>query len=254
VHLRPNLAMARNVLVFGATSAIAHAIDRRFAGEGASLVLVGRDRPKLEANAADLSVRGATKILTLAADLNDFAGHRELIDRAVGELGRLDIVLIAHGTLPDQEGCENNVAELRRAIDTNLASVMSLSMAAASRLVEQRQGSLVVIGSVAGDRGRRRNYVYGAAKAGVAVFCDGLRARLRPSGVHVLTVKPGFVDTPMTAGFAKGMLWVAPERIATAVCRAIEQRKSVIYAPWFWRPIMFAIRALPSAILSRLNI
>ncbi len=166
--------------------------------------LVGRDRPKLDANASDLSVRGATKVLTLAADLNDFAGHRELIDRAVGELGRLDIVLIAHGALPDQEGCENDVAELRRAIDTNLGSVMSLCMATASRLVEQRQGSLVVLGSVAGDRGRRGNYVYGAAKAGVAVFCEGLRARLQPSGVHVLTVKPGFVDTPMTAAIRQG--------------------------------------------------
>jgi short-subunit dehydrogenase len=119
---------------------------------------------------------------------------------------------------------------------------------------KQQGGSLVVLGSVAGDRGKRSNYIYGAAKAGVAVFLDGLRARLGPHEVHVLTVKPGFVDTPMTAKFTKGVLWATPEHVANAVCRAVEQRRSVIYTPWFWRPIMFVIRALPNAILGRLNI
>ncbi len=163
-------------------------------------------------------------------------------------------MLIAHGTLPDQKSCEKSIDEMRLAIETNLFSVMSLATIAASRMEEQERGSLVVLGSVAGDRGRRSNYVYGAAKAGVAVFLDGLRARLGSEKVQVLTVKPGFVDTPMTARFKKGVLWATPEQVAKAVCRAIEQRRSVIYTPWFWRPIMFAIRALPSAILARLNI
>jgi len=244
----------RNILVFGATSAIAHAIGRRYANEGANLVLVARNPVKLDANAADLSVRGAAKAITMAADLNTFTEHQDLVARAASELGSLDVVLIAHGTLPDQESCEKSIDEMRLAIETNLFSVMSLASIAASRMEEQRRGSLVVLGSVAGDRGKRSNYVYGAAKAGVAVFLDGLRARLGPDNVHVLTVKPGFVDTPMTARFTKGILWATPEAVAKAVCLAIDQRRSVIYTPWFWRPIMFLIRALPNAILARLNI
>jgi len=246
--------VSRNILVFGATSAIAHAIGRRYAKEGANFVLVARNQIKLDANAADLSVRGVAKAITLAADLNTFAEHQDLIGRAAAELGSLDIVLIAHGTLPDQERCEKSSDEMRLAIETNLFSVVSLATIAASHMEEQRRGSLVVLGSVAGDRGRRSNYVYGAAKAGVAVFLDGLRARLGSDEVHVLTVKPGFVDTPMTARFKKGILWATPEQVANAVCQAVEQRKSVIYTPWFWRPIMFVIRALPSAVLARLNI
>ena len=248
------MAVPRNILVFGATSAIAHAIGRRYAEEGANFVLVARNQIQLEANAADLSVRGAAKTITLAADLNTFAEHRDLIGRAASELGSLDIVLIAHGTLPDQESCEKSIDEMRLAIETNLFSVMSLATIAASRMEEQKRGSLVVLGSVAGDRGKRSNYVYGAAKAGVAVFLDGLRARLDPADVHILTVKPGFVDTPMTARFDKGFLWATPEQVAKAVCLAIAQRRSVIYTPWFWRPIMFIIRALPNAILGRLNL
>jgi hypothetical protein len=246
--------MPRNVLVFGATSAIAHAIGRRYAKEGSNFVLVARDATKLDANAADLSVRGAAKATALVADLNDFATHQDLISRAVSELGSLDVVLIAHGTLPDQKRCENNIGEMRLAIDTNLFSVISLAMIAASEMEQRQHGSLVVLGSVAGDRGKRSNYVYGAAKAGVAVFLDGLRARLAARGVHVLTVKPGFVDTPMTAGFKKGFLWATPEQVAKGVCRAVEQHRTEIYTPWFWRPIMFVIRALPNAILRRLNI
>ncbi len=246
--------MPRNILVFGATSAIAHAIGRRYAREGANFVLVARNQIKLDANAADLSVRGAAKAITLAADLNIFAAHSDLIGRAAAELGSLDIVLIAHGTLPEQESCEESIDEMRLAIETNLFSVMSLAMIAASRMEKQERGCLVVLGSVAGDRGKRSNYVYGAAKAGVAVFLDGLRARLGPDDVHVLTVKPGFVDTPMTARFEKGVLWATPEQVANAVCLAIDQRRSVIYTPWFWRPIMFIIRALPNAVFGRLKI
>ena len=246
--------MPRNVLVFGATSAIAHAIGRRYAKERANFVLVARDPIKLAANAADLSVRGAAKAIALTADLNDFAEHQDLTSRAVSELGSLDVVLIAHGTLPDQERCENNIDEMRMAINTNLLSVMSLATIAAAQMGKQQRGSLVVLCSVAGDRGKRSNYVYGAAKGGVAVFLDGLRARLWSRHVHVLTVKPGLVDTPMTARFPKGILWATPEQVAKAVYRAVEQRRSVIYTPWFWRPIMFVIRLLPNAIFDRLNI
>jgi short-subunit dehydrogenase len=243
-----------NILVFGATSAIAHAIARRYATQGANFLLVGRDPARLQANAADLSVRGAAKAVPVTADLNDSKQYRSLVDRAVTELGKLDIVLIAHGTLPDQQRCEIDTDELRRVVDTNFTGVVSLASVIAAQLERQRHGSLVVFGSVAGDRGKRSNYVYGAAKAGVAVFLDGLRIRLGAQGVNVLTVKPGFVDTPMTTRVEKGPLWATPEKIATAVCRAIDRRRSVIYVPWFWRPVMFVIRVLPSAVFDRLRI
>jgi decaprenylphospho-beta-D-erythro-pentofuranosid-2-ulose 2-reductase len=243
-----------NILVFGATSAIAHAIGRRYAAQGASLVLVGRDSARLEANAADLKVRGAAKAVPVTADLDDFARHKPLTERAAAELGRLDVVLIAHGTLPDQQRCENDIDELRRVVDTNFTSAVSLASLIAGQLERQHGGTLVVFGSVAGDRGKRSNYAYGAAKAGVAVFLDGLRIRLREHGVKVLTVKPGFVDTPMTSRFDKGLLWATPEQVAAAVCRAIDRGSAVIYVPWFWRPIMLVIRLLPSAIFDRMRI
>jgi len=246
--------MREAILVFGATSAIAHAINRLYAGQSATFVLVGRDEEKLIANAKDLRARGAAKVVTLTADFIDLGQHAHLVAAAMAELERLDVVVIAHGMLPAQAGWETDPEQLRVAIDTNFTSVASLANAASRPLAAQRSGSLVVIGSVAGDRGRVANYLYGGAKAGIAVFLQGLRARLRPQGVHVLTVKPGLVDTPMTAGFSKGLLWAAPERVAAATRAAIAHRRDVVYIPWFWRPIMAVIRALPSAILERLKI
>ena len=243
-----------NVLVFGATSAIAHAIDRRYAAGAGSFFLVGRDRAKLQANAQDLRDRGATNVATTEADLTKLELHDALVGQAIAALGRLDVVIIAHGVLPDQLALERDPEQLRATVETNLTSVLSLASASARQLASQRAGSLVVMGSVAGDRGKLSNYVYGAAKAGIAVFLDGLRARLRPQGVHVLTVKPGFVDTPMTARFKKGFLWATPDRVAAAVCAAIDRRRSVIYVPWFWRPVMLVIRALPRPLFERLGL
>jgi decaprenylphospho-beta-D-erythro-pentofuranosid-2-ulose 2-reductase len=242
------------VIIFGATSAIAHAIGRRYAARGASLVLVGRDRARLEANAADLTVRGAAKAVVVEADLAEITKHRELVDRAADPLGRLDVAIIAHGVLPEQRECDESTLALCHALEVNFSSVASLASALAARLERERNGTLAVLGSVAGDRGRRGNYAYGAAKAGVAVFLEGLGMRVRPHGVRVLTVKPGFVDTPMTARFRKGLLWSTPERVARAVVRAIDRRRTVIYVPWFWRPIMLVVRVLPRAILERLPI
>jgi len=242
-----------NVLIFGATSAIAQAVARRYADAQARFVLVARDPVKLGANAADLAARGATVAGTLVADLEDGDRHGEWFAAAVAALGTLDVVLIAHGTLPDQAQCEADAAAMRRAIDVNFVSAASLATHVAVQFERQRSGTLAVIASVAGDRGKRSNYVYGAAKAGLAVYLQGLRARLAPCGASVLTIKPGFVDTPMTAGFAKGALWATPERVAAAICRAIDARRTVIYVPWFWRPIMLAIRMIPERIFIRMR-
>jgi len=245
--------MPMNVLIFGATSAIAQAVARRYADTQATFVLVARDAAKLAANVADLTARGATVSATLVADLEDGDRHGEWVAAAVAALGTLDVVLIAHGTLPDQAQCEADDAAMRQAIDVNFGSAASIATHVARELERQRSGTLAVIASVAGDRGKRSNYVYGAAKAGLAVYLQGLRARLASCGASVLTIKPGFVDTPMTAGFAKGALWATPERVAAAICRAIAARRTVIYVPSFWRPIMWVIRMIPERIFIRMR-
>jgi decaprenylphospho-beta-D-erythro-pentofuranosid-2-ulose 2-reductase len=163
-------------------------------------------------------------------------------------------VLIAHGTLPDQRRCEESVAETLAALEVNLTATIALLTLLANRFEAARQGCIAVITSVAGDRGRQSNYVYGAAKGGVERFLQGLRNRLFRSGVAVITIKPGFVDTPMTAGVVKNALFASPRRVGRAIYRAIEARRRVVYIPWFWRPIMFLVTALPESIFQRLRL
>jgi len=241
----------RRVLIFGATSAIAHATARLFAADGDRLFLVARDRDKLQAAADDLRLRGASRVETATMDARDYDRHQGLIEEACRSLGGLDTALIAHGTLPDQKACEKSFELTRREWEINALSVISLLTHLANHFESQGYGSLTVISSVAGDRGRHSNYVYGAAKAAVTTFAQGLRNRLHRSGVHVLTVKPGFVDTPMTADFRKGPLWVGPEVVAAGIYRAINHRRDVVYLPWFWYPAMLVIRAMPESIFKR---
>jgi short-subunit dehydrogenase len=242
----------RRIFIFGATSALAEATARRFAFSGTSFFLTARDRNKLEALADDLRVRGAAKVA--AADALDFDRHQALVNTAFEALGGLDTVLIAHGTLPDQESCEQSFEATRRAFEINALGVISLLTHVANRFEAQGFGTIAVLSSVAGDRGRQSNYVYGAAKGAVSVFMQGLRNRLHRRGVHVLTIKPGWVDTPMTAAFPKGILWASPQQIASGIYTAIENKKDVVYLPWFWSPIMRVIRTLPESIFKRLRL
>jgi decaprenylphospho-beta-D-erythro-pentofuranosid-2-ulose 2-reductase len=244
----------RRILIFGATSAIAEATARLFAADGDSFFLVGRDRGKLEAVADDLRVRGAPQTATAVIDALDFNRHQAVVDEAFEALQGLDTVLIAHGTLPDQKACELSFEIARREFEINALGVMSLLTHTANRFERQGLGTIAVISSAAGDRGRQSNYVYGAAKGAVSIFMQGLRNRLHSHGVRVLTIKPGFVDTPMTAAFAKGMLWARPKRVARGIYNAIEKKKDVVYLPWFWSPIMRMIRGLPEAIFKRLRL
>ena len=244
----------RKVFIAGATSAIAQAIARLCAVRGDSLFLVARDPDRLQAVALDLIARGAPAVETMAADLDDLARHPALVEKAWTAMGGLDVALVAYGVLIDQRQCDENPAEGTRQLHTNFVSPVSLLTCLAARFAAKGAGSLVALGSVAGDRGRGSNYHYGASKAGLATFLDGLRHRLAKSGVHVLTVKPGFVDTPMTSAFPKGALWASPALVAGDVMRAIDGRRAVIYTPWFWRWIMMIIRNLPRAILHRTNL
>lgn len=244
----------KKILIIGATSAIAAEVARLYAGRGEALALVGRNAERLEALAADLKVRGAAAAHTLVLDANDIARHEPVLDAAQSMLGGLDAVLIAHGTLGDQKACEASVSSTLQEFNTNALSVIALSTVLANRLAAQHRGTLAVIGSVAGDRGKQSNYVYGAAKGAVAVFLQGLRNRLFAEGVAVVTIKPGFVDTPMTAGFRKGLLFARPDAVARGIVRAMDRGTPVVYLPGYWALIMLIIRSIPEKIFRKLRL
>lgn len=244
----------KKVLVIGATSAIASATARLYARDGGRLFLVARDPDKLAAVADDLRSRGADRVYIREMDVLDYDRHLSVIDEAIAELGGLDMALIAHGSLPDQPACEKSFELTRQELEVNALSVVSLLTHLANYFERERRGTIAVISSVAGDRGRKSNYVYGAAKGMVSVYMQGIRNRLHASNVAVITIKPGFVTTPMTAAFKKGILWVGPERVAHGICRAIRKGSDVVYVPWFWSWIMLAIRHIPEGLFKRLGL
>jgi decaprenylphospho-beta-D-erythro-pentofuranosid-2-ulose 2-reductase len=242
------------VLIIGATSAIGGETAKIFAQDGARLFLTGRDPAKLAAAGDDLRVRGAGQVETAELDVTRIEAHHTVIDNAIASLGGLDVALIAHGTLPDQVRCQEDAGMMLNAIQVNFTSTLAMLTLLANYFERERAGCIAVITSVAGDRGRQSNYVYGAAKGGVERFLQGLRNRLFRSGVAVVTIKPGFVDTPMTADLKKTPLFSSPERVARAIYRAIQQRRDVVYIPWFWRPIMALIKGLPERTFKRLHL
>jgi decaprenylphospho-beta-D-erythro-pentofuranosid-2-ulose 2-reductase len=245
----------KRILVIGATSTIAGACARLWAAQGASLFLVGRDDAKLEALAGDLSVRGASSVHRHRMDANDIPAHPAMLEAAVHALGGLDVALVAHGTLPDQAACEGDAVLALREFATNATSVIALLTALANQFARQRSGAIAVITSVAGERGRPGNYVYGSAKAAVSVFCEGLRARLYRAGVSLTDIRPGFVATPMTQGLPLPAALVAqPEAVARRIVAGIGRKADVLYAPAFWALIMMVIRSIPRAFFKRMKL
>ncbi len=242
----------RRVLILGATSAIAQETARVFAAHGAHLFLIARDSVKLANLADDLRLRGAGQVYTAVLDVLEVAQHEDVLEVAFRTLGLVDVALIAHGTLPDQSRCESNTSEMLTAVATNFMATAAFLTPLANRLEAQGRGCLAVISSVAGDRGRQSNYVYGAAKGGLDRFLQGLRNRLYRAGVAVVTIKPGFVSTPMTASMKQNVLFASPARVGRGIYSAIQARRNVVYLPWFWRPIMFVVTSLPEAVFKRL--
>lgn len=242
------------VLVLGATSGIAQATVRRLAARGAELYLVGRNAANVDAVAQDAQARGARTARTHVLDLDDLSQHAALVRDAEQALGGLDGVLLAYALLGDPALRERSWSQAERVLHTNLLSPASLLTVLAERFEQQKSGTLVVISSVAGDRGRQSNYVYGASKAALTAYCSGLRNRLAPSGVHVVTVKPGFVDTAMTSHLPKNRLFASPETVARDIIRAVDRRKNEIYTPRFWAVIMFAVRSIPENIFKRMRL
>ncbi|HEX3661829.1 MAG TPA: SDR family oxidoreductase [Acidobacteriaceae bacterium] len=244
----------RRVLALGATSAIAEATLRLMAEQGASFFLVARNAAKLAAVSADLQTRGADGVAGQVADLDETAGHPALLTAAVAVLGGIDVALIAQGVLGDQAQAERDYGAAEAVLRTNFLSAVSLVTWLANYFEAERRGTIAVISSVAGDRGRKSNYVYGASKGGLNVFLDGVRNRIDRAGVQVLTIKPGFVATPMTAHLRQNALFAQPSEVARYVLSAIDRGKDVAYAPPFWGLIMLVVRSVPGRIFKRLNL
>jgi len=248
------MARPRKLLIFGATSAIAHQTARLFARDGASFYLCGRNEERLLRNSKDLLVRGAASVFHSIFDALDSCSITNAIDNCLNKMPDLDTLLIAHGSLPNQQDCASDVSAMRETIDINFTSAAIILTHIAKHFEERGEGNIAVICSVAGDRGRKSNYVYGASKGALSVFLSGLRQRFCGSGVSVITIKPGFVNTPMTADFEKGRLFVGPEVIAKGIYEAVAKGKNVVYLPWFWRWIMMIIKSIPEEIFKRMDL
>ena len=244
----------RKILVLGATSGIAEATCRIWASQGASLFLVARNAEKLAAVAADLRTRGASYVDTAVADLDDTDKHPELLAHAVNSLTGMDIAYLAHGILGDQAEAEQDFNAAAQILYTNLMAPISLLTWLANFCVQRRSGTLAVISSVAGDRGRKSNYLYGASKAGLSAFLAGLRNRIDREGVTVLTIKPGPIRTAMTVAMPNSEKFADVDSVAESIVSAIAKRKDVLYVPFQWQPIMFIIRNIPERIFKKLNL
>ncbi len=243
---------ATNVVVVGATSAVAQAAIRLWAQRGVELTLIARNAGELERIAADARVRGTPAVATVVGDLTDTS----FITETVRAMNVPRVALIAYGSLIDSERADSDATYLVNELNTNFTSAALWAQSLAVRMAADSAngGTVAVISSVAGDRGRGSNHAYGAAKAGLTAFCSGLRARMAARRVHVVTVKPGFIDSPMTAHIAKkGALWATPDTIAKGIVNAIDKKRDVVYLPGFWRLIMLIITHVPEGIFKRLK-
>ena len=243
------------LVVLGGTSAVAMAYGRIAAQKGEHIILVGRNKERLEVNAADLTARGAKKAECYICDLSDTSGLSAHWKKIRDKAQKIDRVLLAYGRLGDQSLAQNDVQALHVNLNTNFLSAAMWCEEVFASFQKAGQGQLTVIGSVAGDRGRQSNYHYGAAKGGLETFMNGMMhraAKLKESEVNILLIKPGFIDTPMTDHLDKGgPLWASPEQVARIIVRAENRKKRVVYAPWFWRYILLIIGTIPFAIFKR---
>jgi short-subunit dehydrogenase len=244
----------KKVIVFGGASAIATEIEKLFAAEGAELCLLDTKMSRLQAVRDDILARYKTRIELIEFNALDFGNHNQAFHQAVETLGGVDIVLVAYGTLPNQEKAQNDIEYAIEHFNINATSIISLSSIVANYFEEKGSGTLAVISSVAGDRGRKSNYLYGSAKGAISIFLQGLRNRLSRKNVSVITIKPGIVDTPMTAHLPKNFLFAKVDVVARSIFEGINALKDIIYVPGYWRLIMCVIKHIPETIFKRLNL
>jgi decaprenylphospho-beta-D-erythro-pentofuranosid-2-ulose 2-reductase len=244
-----------SVLILGATSGIARAVAAEFARHHYDLILAGRDQHELRLLSSDLALRYGVKTIDFPFEALAFENHEALLRPCLDYAGEaLAGVALCIGYLGDQAAAQTDFAEARRILDTNFTGCVSALNIIANHFESRRSGFICVISSVAGDRGRQSNYLYGAAKAGFSAYLQGLRNRLLHSGVRVITIKPGFVDTAMTFGRPNRFLVASPEAAARGIFNAVASGKDVAYVPWFWRAIMLVVRLIPEAVFKRLRL
>jgi len=245
----------RRIIILGATSGIALEIQRQLALQGHELLLVARSPERLATLQADLTTRGAHQVFTYSADLASIHQHASIFDFARRTFPDFDTVLLAYGSMHDQRDSEASVDTLLEELHVNFVSATAILTLFAADFERRRTGCLAAITSVAGDRGRRSNYVYGSAKGALALFLQGLRSRLHPAGVRVITIKPGPVQTPMTDHLPNAARFADPKQVARDIVRALERRSpDVLYTPKIWRYIMAAVGQIPEGIFKRLSL
>ena len=243
----------RKILIVGGNSAIAFEVARLLAEKGASLYLLGRDTERLERNVQDLQVRTEGKVGFAEFEASDTASHKALWEQADQEMGGLNGLLVAQGWMGEQEQLESDFEQQKELFEVNFLGAISFLTYAAEKFAQQKDGLIAAISSPAGDRGRKKNYVYGAAKGALTRYMSGLRQRLHGSNVNVLTIKPGFVSTPMTEGL-KLPLVAQPEVVARDIVEAMEKGRDELYTPFFWRYIMTIIKNIPEVIFKRMSV
>ena len=244
----------KRIIILGATSGIALAVQRQLSLQGHELLLVARSPERLATLQADLLTRGAQQVFTYSADLASIHQHASIFDFARRTFPDFDTVLLAYGSMHDQKESEASVDTLLEELHVNFVSATAILTLFAADFERRGTGCLAAITSVAGDRGRRSNYVYGSAKGALALFLQGLRSRLHPAGVRVITIKPGPVQTPMTDHLPNAARFADPEQVARDIVRALERRSpDVLYTPKVWRYIMTAVQQIPESVFKRLS-
>jgi short-subunit dehydrogenase len=247
-------AAMKKVIILGATSGIALEVQRQLARQGRELLLVARSPQRLADLQSDLLVRGAPKVLTYSADLASIQQHAAIFEFARRTFPDFDTVLLAYGSMHNQKESETSVDTLLEELQVNFVSAAAILTLFTADLECRRTGCLAAITSVAGDRGRRSNYVYGSSKGALSLFLQGLRSRLHPAGVRVITIKPGPVQTPMTDHLPNSARFADPEQVARDIVRALERRSpDVLYTPKIWRYVMTAVQQIPETIFKRLS-
>ncbi len=244
----------KKIVILGATSGIALEVQRSLAQRNCDLLLVARSAQRLAELQTDLAARGAGLVLTYSADLGSIQQHAAVFDFARRMLPEFDTVLLAYGSMHNQKDAESSVDILLEELHVNFVSATAILTLFAADLERRRTGCVAAITSVAGDRGRRSNYVYGSAKGALSLFLQGLRSRLHPAGVRVITIKPGPVRTPMTDHLPTAARFADPEQVASDIVRALERRSpDVLYTPRVWRYVMTAVQQIPESIFKRLS-
>lgn len=245
--------MSGNVLILGATSALARALAEGLAARGAGLALASRRPGELDHLASDLSIRFGVQARSFRFDALDFASHPAFLGEVLSDFPHLEGAILVFGYMGVEEESWRNPEAARLVIDSNLTGAVSILVPLADYFEKRGEGFLCAVSSVAGDRGRKKNMTYGAAKAGLTVYMQGLFQRLAPTKVKVVLVKPGFVDTPMTFPLGKLPFLVSPEKAAGDILKAIEKGKPSTYTPWIWRWIMLAIRMVPNFLFKKMK-